>query len=170
MRKLLIESMIVFLLIFTAGLASADESAKLTFPFTTITGGTLYFISDLGVVTSESTTPTTPPTPTPPTITIYQATVTKGEPTNLFHGTLKMNPTGTALLTINFSAIQEDANLFHITGTDGAGTFVVATGRILETCVKTAPHKEVLSIQLTGSIREGTTTTTTYRFEGTLVQ
>jgi hypothetical protein len=164
MRKLLIGSTIVFLLIFTAGLASADGPAKITFPFTTITGGTLYFISDLGVVTSDSTTPTTPLT-----ITIYQATVTTGEPTNLFYGTLKMNP-GAGLLTINFAATQEDANLFHITGTDGAGTFVVATGTILETCSKTAPHKQVLSIQLTGSIRAGTTTTTTYRFEGTLVQ
>ena len=81
-----------------------------------------------------------------------------------------MNPTGTALLTIYFSATKEDANFFHITGTDGAGTFVVATGTILETPSPTAPHKEVLSIQLIGSIREGTTTTTTYRFEGTLVQ
>jgi hypothetical protein len=173
-RKLLIGSMIVLLMIFTAGLASAAQS---TFPFITTTG-TLYFVSDSGVVTSDSTTP--------PTITIDQATVTTGEPSNLFYGTFKMNPTASATLpgtalTINFAATMGDDNLFRITGTNGAGIFVVATGRLFAKWAHTSntsyekehPHESPQSIELTGSILEGATTTSaapavTYHFEGIL--
>ena len=91
-------------MIFTAGLATAWQSAAL-FPFTTTTG-TLYFISGTGTVTSDTTA----------TITLNEATVTSGEPTNLFWGTLTLTPVTGTPLTFDIAATSEGGGLFRIKG------------------------------------------------------
>jgi hypothetical protein len=160
MRKVFISGAVIFLMIFTAGLATATEPASI-FPFTTTTG-TLYFISNAGTVTSDATTAT---------ITLKEATVTTGEPTNLFWGTLAFTPaSGGALLTFDIAATRGEEGVFHITGaTADATATLTAQGKI--ECVRhfnksTKTKSETYSIALGGSILDGTTFAG--RFEGVL--
>ncbi len=157
MRKLLIGSAIVFLVIFTAGLATAGQSAAL-FPFTTTTG-TLYFISGTGTVTSDTTA----------TITLNEATVTSGEPTNLFWGTLTLTPVTGTPLTFDIAATSEGGGLFRITGSTTSGASLSAEGTLeWRRGHSRRSHASSPSITLRGSILDGTTFSG--RFEGVLSQ
>jgi hypothetical protein len=159
MRKLLIGSAIVFLMIFTAGLATAAQSASL-FPFTTTTG-TLYFVSGTGTVTSDTTA----------AITLNQATVTSGEPANFFWGTLTLTPVTGTPLTFDIAATSGEGELFHITGSTTSGATLSAEGTI-EWRRHSGRHARTRvsapSITLGGRILDGTTFTG--RFEGVLSQ
>ena len=159
MRKLLTGSVIVFLMIFTAGLATAVQTASV-FPFITTTG-TLYFVSGTGAVTSDARA----------TITINQATVTSGEPTNFFWGTLTLTPLGSTPLTFDIAATSDWGNTFRITGSTTSGATLSAEGTIQWPRRHGRfgwSHASPPSITLHGSILDGTTFTG--RFEGVLSQ
>jgi hypothetical protein len=159
MRKLLIGSAVVFLMIFTAGLATALQSASL-FPFITTTG-TLYFVSGTGTVTSDATA----------TITLNQATVTTGEPTNFFSGTLTLTPVASTPLTFDIAATSDWGDTFRITGSTTSGATLSAEGTIQWPRHHGRfgrGHASPPSISLVGSILDGTTFTG--RFEGVLSQ
>ncbi len=156
MRKLLIGSAVVFLMIFTAGLATAVQTAPV-FPFTTTTG-TLYFVSGTGTVTSDATA----------TITLNQATVTSGEPTNFFWGTLTLTPVTGTPLTFDIAATSEGGDTFRITGSTTSGATLSAEGTIQwpRHHGRSRAHVSPASISLVGSILDSTTFTG--RFEGVL--
>ena len=165
MRKMLIGSAIVFLMIFTAGLTTAWQPASL-FPFTASTG-TLYFISRTGTVTSDNTTAK---------ITLNEATVTTGEPTNFFWGTLELTPVTGTTLTFDIAATRDEQGVFHITGsTSGATLSAEGTiewphgrhGRHGRQFYKSGDTSDnAPSITLGGSIQDGTTFSG--RFQGVL--
>jgi len=111
-KKILTITAIVFLTACTAAFASPSTE----FPITTTTG-TLYFISNLGVETSDSTTATIE-------IELPVTTVT-GAPPNFYFGVLKLTPVSGTTLTVEFAAVR-DEGVFRLTGRDSQGDLVRA--------------------------------------------
>ena len=96
MKKLLTVSAIVFLMIFTAGLATAKKVASI-FPFTGT--GELSSVSDTGVVGAATS-----------------ATITVNEASNgLFNGTIVYG-TSPSQTTINFSAVLDSEGRYTLNG------------------------------------------------------
>jgi hypothetical protein len=131
-RKLFIGSIIVFLMIFTAGLATAAAPPTAT---TIQAKGNLWFVaSATGDVTEV----------TGATLTLTKVTPTAGQPNNIWTGTLVLpypNPLSpTVETTLDITAFEGagsgNPHTFHdITGTNGATQTVLltATGRDNET-------------------------------------
>ncbi len=164
MKKVLIGSAIALFIVFTAGLATAGAHTPTSiFPFVTSTG-TLHFVNNSGVASSDSAA----------LITIDQATPLTDGPTNIFYGTLTLASSATdtvpgPVLTIKFAATPGPMGNYHIYGTDAAGDILSATGNIANRFESTS-FKHDQSIELTGSIivGPGTATAVTYRLEGVL--
>lgn len=96
MKKLITISAIVFLMIFTAGLATARTVGP-TFPFTGV--GDLFSLSDTGVV--ETTT---------------SATIIVNEASNgLFWGTIVYGASGSQT-TVDFSAVLDSQGVYSFSG------------------------------------------------------
>jgi hypothetical protein len=96
MKKLLTISAVVFLMVFTAGLATAKTPA-LTFPYTAV--GDLFSISDTGTVG-----------------TVVSATLTVDTAEGLYYGTIV-----TSSFTISYSAVLA-AGVYTFTGLITTGT------------------------------------------------
>ena len=161
MKKLLTGTAIVFLMIFTAGLATAitpappAPPAPTTWTFTS-SAGTLWFIADAtGTVTSDAAV----------TITLTQVAVpaNSGQPANLFTGSLTIpSISGTA---IPISAIGE-GGAFRIVGSNPV---LSAEGWIERTVVKSGNTKVVTQqIFLRGVIQDPTVFSG--NFEGVLLK
>jgi hypothetical protein len=110
MKKLLIISAVVFLVIFTAGLATAKTVGP-TFPFTGT--GDLFSVSDTGVVGATTS-----------------ATITVNEASNgLFWGTIVI---ASPSVTINFSAVLDSQGVYTFNGSGDDGD-VTALGSFIIT-------------------------------------
>ena len=92
MKKLLTVSAVVFLMIFTAGLATAKAPVPI-FPFTAT--GDISSVTDIGA-TATST-----------------ATITVNEVDGLFHGTIAIASSG---ITIDFSAVLDSEGVYTFKG------------------------------------------------------
>ncbi len=134
MRKLLIGSAIVFITIFTAGLATAT-SPTLPCTSTTPCTGTLWFTDNTGSITTGPPptgvwTVTNATTPTAVTVTFYvtQYGSITGEPNcvtnDLFYGELAYTDltNGSATTTVKFSAIRGDDGGFSFNGASSNGS------------------------------------------------
>ncbi|MGC9967512.1 MAG: hypothetical protein ABSE08_19105 [Syntrophobacteraceae bacterium] len=138
MKKLLIGSAIVFLMIFTAGFATAGVT-------TTITGtGNLLFIAPGGTQTLV----------TGAMISITNQTPIPGGPTNVWSGTLTLppgNPLNVATLNITAFRGPQDPHLFHrITSSDGSTLLLTAEGRDNERAWY--PPKKKLGFGIRGTV------------------
>ena len=171
MKKLLAAAAVVFLGIFTAGLASA----ALTFPIT-FDQGALYFINVSGgtaTITTDNGTGNAPPGQA--TITLNQEVGTSPEPTFYF-GTLATNLGSTAttppVYTFNFTAILDKDCKLRITGTDASGDLLRATAGFGPAGFDKfeCHHKWKKCLPLQGAIilAPGTTSASNYSFEGKL--
>jgi hypothetical protein len=166
MRKLFIVIGIVFLMIFTAVLASAALSP---FPFISDAGeGTLFFVDGTGAVTSDSQA----------TISVTQATTTATDPTNLFFGTLLLTPNANFAAPLSFALSilrpsgSVSGGVYQISGVDSTNAYVLtATGtfaRLKDTF--DSPAIKEWSINMTGTITTLNSPSTTFSFEGRLFQ
>jgi hypothetical protein len=198
MRKLLIGTMVVSLMVLTAGFASATTPTPLAF---TSTAGTLYFYTTGAAPTTTTTvpvsipSPTTPPTPTAPTVAADTGAViildevfgTDGVP-NVYYGLLTTSaaaPIG--VQTFNIGATYDSTNkVYLINGSTDPTIATATTYSLIATGSSIAKRADTLaakvhnqypsyeSIELTGSIVVTTATstptlaTTTYTFKGTL--
>ena len=95
MKKLLTVSAVVFLMIFTAGLATAKTPVSI-FPFTGT--GDLYSVTDVGVTATTTAT-----------ITVHEAS------NGLFNGTIVYG-TSPSQTTINFSAVLDSQGVYTFNG------------------------------------------------------
>jgi hypothetical protein len=132
MKKLLIASLLVFSMIFTAGLASAISPSVPT--ITTLSGDLWFVSSSTGIVAAVpgallTLTKVVPPKPN-----------TEAQPVDIWTGTITFPGSSgtpgffgnTATLTVDIAAFQgpEDPHLFHnIHGTDGSGLSLSAEGK-----------------------------------------
>ena len=160
MKKLLTGTAIVFLMIFTAGLATAvtpipTPPAPTTWTFTS-SPGTLWFVADAGgAVTSDAAV----------TITLTQVAVPADseQPANLFFGSLTIPSISATPIPI--SAIG-DGGAFRIVGSTPV---LSAEGWIESNVVKTGNTKVVTqSISLRGVIQDPTVFSG--NFEGVLLK
>jgi hypothetical protein len=141
MRKIFAGVAIVFLVIFTAGLAAATTPDPVPTPApipncpeATPCAGNLWFVP-----TGSAGTPSTPTEITGAQLYLTKTTPpspnTAGQPNDIWTGWIKLPATGTLIpspITVYISTFQgpEDPHLFHdITGTDGASLLLRATGK-----------------------------------------
>jgi len=164
MKRLFAAAAVVFLVIFTAGLASAD----LTFPIT-FNEGALYFVS---VSTSPSLAANIA-TDSEATITLYQEVGTSPEPT-FYYGTFAtdLGITSGTQYTFTFTAILDCDGKYRITGTDTSGDLLRATAGFGRGGFDKFEwhHKWGKCLALQGAIilAPGTASAATYSFEGKL--
>ncbi len=177
MKNLLTVTAIVFLLIFSAGLASAESSTTSIFP-DTFEVGALYATNSSGSITTDNGAQSATSYGAA-SVTLKQAPTTPPEP-NFFYGTLttvigvsSTSSTSTSSNTFAFTAILGGDGQYHLSGTDAAGDLLEATAALkalsFQRLSVQSPNK-VKSLHLQGVIitEPGTTTASAYSFEGTL--
>ena len=175
MKNLLTVTAIVFLLIFSAGFASAGSATTPVF-MDTFNMGALYATNSSGIITMDNGAQNTTSYGAA-TVTLKQATTTPPEP-NFFYGTLttaiglsSSSSASTSSNTFAFTAILGSDGQFHLSGTDTAGDLLEATASLQAFPAQRFPvHNKVTSLYLQGVIitEPATTTAATYSFKGTL--
>ncbi len=166
MKKILIGSAIAFLMIFTAGLATAGSHGPP--PLTTFT----YTTGNLSFIAAGATTPTqvtgasitlslvAPPNPN-----------TAGQPGDIWSGTLTLpdsSPIGAATVAISAFRGPDDPKLFHdIHGSVGTGALgAEGENGVVAKDLSVSPTKYEKGFYIRGTISDGSTFVG--NFEGTL--
>ncbi|MFZ0929456.1 MAG: hypothetical protein WAN11_12690 [Syntrophobacteraceae bacterium] len=188
MRKFLIGGAIVFLTIFTAGLATAT-SPTLPCTSTTPCTGTLWFADNTGAITTGppptgvwTVTDTTTGTPVTVTFFVTQYGTIAGEPNcvanDLFFGELVYTDltNGSTTTTVKFSAIRGDDGGFTFNGAssngsaDVRGTFAFKYGERFgkePSTVHGLHHSQPQpSLVIRGAILDTSTVSNAVSFEG----
>ena len=178
MKNLLTVTAIVFLLIFSAGLASAESSTTSIFP-DTFEVGALYATNSSGSITTDNGAQGTTSYGAD-SVTLKQAPTTPPEP-NFFYGTLT-----TVIGVSSTSSTSTSSNTFAFTANPSAVTVSTISAELIgwRICLEAAAALQALSVQrssvqsqnkvkslhLQGVIitEPGTTTASAYSFEGTL--
>jgi hypothetical protein len=153
MGKLFTCAGIVFLTIFTVGLATADRHTHQPPQPITTTTGDLWFVDTTGHVTQV----------TGATITLNPVTPTiAGEPDNIWFGTLSLpstSPAGAATVSIAAFSGSDDWHLFHnIHGSDvTTGVTLSATGNIDDHALDSTSDERKRGFGIRGTVSNSNT-------------